>query len=719
MRLSWFSTIFLAASLASAAPAPDAVTAKHLSAWDRMPIAFEANAGQWNGAVRFATRTSGYSALFTAAGPSLTLGERSRVDIAMPGSNAAPSIAGLDQMTARTNYMRGSKKNWHFGVANYSRIRYEDVYPGVDVIYYGSNGQLEYDFALRPGADPSAIKLKFHGADDVSVTVQGDLVIKTAAGDLVQKRPVIYQQDKNGRVSPVTGRYAMLQDGAVGVKLDRYDRSLPLVIDPVLVFSSYLGGKAEDRIQGIKVDSQGKLYIVGYTYTADLVATDDAYSTAPVQSAVANMFIAVANTTSAGSFSLQYLTYLGGTVNTKPTGMAIDAEGNVYIAGNTDSADFPMAGASFNTTLPTINGSVFVAKMNPAISGKDSLIYSTFLGGADTNTANGMAVDSSGKIYVIGTTTSGDFPVTDSAIAGVLWGVSDAFLTKIDTGSSDLAYSTYLGGEDQDEGRAIAVGANGLVYFAITTYSAQFPMAFSAGRVTLAGDSDAVVGILDMTKSGGDSLVTSSYFGGSDHDEVRKLALDAQGRVLLTGFTFSSDFPTTPDAVQVSGGGNGDAFVSVIDPSRSGNFLVYSTYLSGGSGDVGYDIAGDASGYIYVTGYTLSYDFPLSADATQIGWGGGADLFVCKLKPGLAGRNGLIFSTYVGETGTHVPTSMAVGSDGTVYIAGYTTLGMPAVGADAKIYNGGTNDGFIVMFSQLAGQPLKFNRNSVTRAPRY
>jgi hypothetical protein len=282
----------------------------------------------------------------------------------------------------------------------------------------------------------------------------------------------------------------------------------------------------------------------------------------------------------------------------------------------------------------------------------------------------------------------------------VTWGPQDAFLCQIDPNAGVLNYSTYLGGELADQGRSIAVAPNGLVYFAVTTESTEFPMAGYAYNYNLNAPFGIAIGVMDMSQTGANSLVYSTYFGGSDIQEVRGMAFDAAGRLLVTGYTLAKDFPVTPDAVQPKAGGNGDAFVSVLNPVDKAHFLVYSTYLGGSQGEVAYGVAGDSAGNIYVTGYTLSPDFPTTADAFEPNWGGGIDLFLTKLKPGVPGPAGLQSSTYIGERGVYSPTSLVLGRDGTIYLAGFGGLGLPSTSDALQGYGGGVSDGFIMVLSK-------------------
>jgi hypothetical protein len=344
----------------------------------------------------------------------------------------------------------------------------------------------------------------------------------------------------------------------------------------------------------------------------------------------------------------------------------------------------------------------FVLELNPfGLSGAVSLVYSTFLGGTTGDTTgNGIAVDRNGLIYVIGATKATDFPLTDSAYQSVTWGPQDAFLCQLDPNAGVLVYSTYLGGELADQGRAILVAPNGLVYFAVSTESTEFPMAGYAFNYNLTSPYGIVIGVMDMTQTGAASLVYATYFGGSDIQEVRGMAFDSAGRLLLTGYTLATDFPVTPDAFQPKPGGNGDAFVSVVNPMDGLHFLVYSTYLGGSQGEVAYGIAGDSAGNIYVTGYTLSPDFPTTADGFEPQWGGGTDLFLAKLKPGTPGPGGLLSSTYIGQRGVYSPTALTLGRDGTIYMVGWGTVGLPSTANALQGYGGGLSDGFLIVLTK-------------------
>jgi hypothetical protein len=678
--------LFVCAGTLFAAAPPEPAIPQAKAAMARLPLRFEENRGQWDASVRFTARSAGPNLQLTARGPAFLVGP-SRVEIGFVHGNPSPVIQPLDRMATTTNYMVGPRSRWHTGIANYGRVRYQGVYPGIDVVYYGNQNQLEYDFVLAPGANPDAIRLSFGGDVQVSLTPSGDLALSSGGAEVLQKAPVIYQDNR-----PIKGRYTLLARNQVGFRLDRYDRARPLVIDPILVYCAYMGGSGADRITAMKMGPNGLLYITGYTPTSEMQWIDGAYDN--FNDGFIDIFLTIIDTTPNGNFTTKYFSYLGGSNNDTPTSLEVDANGVAYMAGTTTSVDFPMAGNSYLATGSATVTNGFVATIDPSLYGGDSLTYSTYLAGTDGNTSiNGMALDPAGFIYLIGTTLATDFPCTDSAYAQTLFGLQDAFLTKLDRNSTTLAYSTYLGGGASDEGRSIAVGTDGKVYFGISTLSVDFPMEGPGYRQTSQGGSDVVVGMMDMTLSGEPSLIYSSYLGGSDNDEVRKISLDSKNNILVTGYTLSNDFPVTSDAVQRNAVGNTDVFVSVVNPHDPPNFLVYSTYFGGTQGEVAYDVKPDGAGNIYFTGYTLSPDL-YTVGAPYPGYGGGVDVFVAAVTPGKPGRTGVLFSTYLGATGTYVGGVLVIGPDGSIYLGGYGNVGMPIT---ATGYAGGVADGFLVV----------------------
>jgi hypothetical protein len=636
-------------------------TAGVLQAYGQIPLSFEANQGQTDAQVRFLAHGPGYTVFLTPGeavlglSPPVTGGDASPgavLRIGLVGSHPAPSLLGLDSQAVRSNYLIGSDPaGWHSNIPNYGRVEARGVYPGVDLIYHGQQQQLEYDFVVAPGADPGVIRLAIQGADSLTLDAQGNLVLSTAVGDLVQRAPVLYQQ-VDGVTRAVAGGYVVDGASRVGFSVGAYDRSRPLVIDPVLSYSTFLGGgSGQAHGDGIAVNSAGDAYVTGDTYSPDFPTVN---ALQPTFGGDIDAF--VAKLTADGS-GLVYLTYLGGSGREYGNSIALDSAGDAYVTGYTYSPDFPTVKA-LQTTL---GGDVdaFVAKLRPDGS---ALVFSTYLGGSDEEFGNGIAVDSVGDAYVTGSTTSTDFPTVRALRPNFGGGVTDGFVAKLRPDGSALVFSTYLGGSDYDVGRSIAVDAGGNAYVTGQTGSPDFPTA-NALQPNYAGRSDGFVAKL---RSDGSALVFSTYLGGSDIDLSAGIAVDAAGNAYVTGGTLSHDFPMA-NALQPDPRGIGDVFVAKLRPD--GSALVFSTYLGGSGGDLGLGVAVDASGNAYVTGYTASYDFP-TADALQPNYrAGGNDGFVAELRPD---GSALLLSTYLGGSDWDSSASIAVDGVGDAYITGST-----------------------------------------------
>jgi hypothetical protein len=689
--------------LNAAPPAPTLAAAR--AALEGLPLRFEANQGQWSPDVRYLARSGGVNVALTDRGPSVGLPGAGRVDLVLEGA-APPRIQPLEPLAARTDYFIGPRSNWHTGVTSYARVRYAQVYRGIDAVYYGNQGRLEYDFLLAPGADAGSIRMRFRGADRLRVTPDGDLEIEAAGATLIEKRPAVRQGDV-----AIAGRYVLVARDLAAFRVGRYDRTRPLVIDPLLVYSTYIGGTGNEQVNAMRLTSNGLLYLTGPTNSGNMPYINGAYANAPIPGAT-NIFVAILDTTAKGGFQPTYFGYVGGTAIDTPLAMVIDAQGDVYLTGTTSSQDFPMVGNSIVSTYPAIASSIanptptpvqaFVLELNPAQYGEVSLLYTTYLGGTQGSTyGNAIDLDQAGNIYVVGTTLAGDFPVTGNAYQTSLWGGQDTFLIEFNTSTTTPLYSTLLGGELDDDGRGVAVAPNGLVYMAATTESTEFPMAGYSYQGNLAGGYDLIVAVLDPTQFGTESLIYSTYLGGSASDAVRGMAVDRNGNLLLTGYTLSSDFPVTADAAQPVYGGNGDIFVTVVNPfNPEPQFLVYSTFLGGSDAEVGYAIGADAQNNIYVTGYTLSRDLPVTPNAPELLWPQGVDIVAAKVIPHVAGPSGFGYVTYFGAASINSGQTLAVAPDGTLYVAGFTggvltTTSNAAQGA----FGGGVTDGFLFVLS--------------------
>ncbi len=646
--------------------ADPAVQSRLAGSYGKLPLSFERNAGQTDASVRFLSRGPGYALFLTGNEAVLSLQKRSHPQTKTPqaktpglaslfgrprgrkpisppaafrmtlaGANPKATVTGLDELPGKSNYFIGKDPaKWRTKVPSYAKVKYQNVYRGIDLVYYGNPQQLEYDFVVAPGADPKAISLDVAairssadgGRRAPRIDANGDLVIRAGEDEVRLHKPMVYQaavskEDAGSARHFVDGRYVLKGNNRVSFEVSSYDPHKTLVIDPVLVYSTYLGGSYSDEGSGIAVDSLGSAYVTGMTDSTDFPTAH------PLQAVAEGNYDAfVAKLNPAGS-ALVYSTYLGGSNYDYGSGIAVDSAGNAYITGVTYSTDFPIAsplqavcgcGAYF--------GDAFVAKVNPAGS---ALVYSTYLGGSSDEFGHGIAVDPAGDAYITGGTSSTDFP-TAKPLQAISGGDTDVFVSKLNPAGSALVYSTYLGGSSGDEGSGIAVDSAEDAYVTGITLSTDFPTAnplqakFGGGPIIGGGrggppptpTGDGFVAKLNPT---GSALVYSTYLGGSGSDSGNGIAVDSAGNAYVTGatdsFTFagSNDFPTA-NPLQAADGGNSDAFVAKLNPT--GSALVYSSFLGGISADGGYGIAVDSAGNAYVTGFTTSTNFP-TANALQ------------------------------------------------------------------------------------------------------
>lgn len=681
-----------------------------------LPVRFEPNAGQWAPEVRYAARAGGYSVALTSREAVVSLAPDDgkparRIGIALEGAAALPDSEGLEPLPARGSYLLGNRRSeWRTGVPQYGRVRYREVYPGIDVVYYANGRQLEYDFVLQPGADPARIRMRFRGADRVSVTKSGDLLLRAGERSVTQKRPVVFQEDADGTRRPVEARYRV-SGNAARIEVADYDRSRPLTIDPVLQYSSLFGGERGDAVTGVSIDAEGFVWVAGYVTSGDIPARGGEFS--GEFKAGSDLFVAKIDPNASGNDSLVYFTYIGGNGADVTTGMAMDAEGSVYLTGWTNSTDFPLGGYSYQTSRKESSTDAFVLKLRPAVAGEYALAYSSYLGGNGTDEGRGVDVDAAGKIYIVGTTTSENFPAV-SARQSTRWGEQDAFVAKFDPdaldGTASLAFSTLIGGNGFDDGRAIAVRPDGIAYIAGSTSSTEFPWAGVPYQDTYQGGADVFIAKVDATKSGEDSVPYASYFGGTGLDEARRVALDADGKLWITGVTLSQDLPASATAFQGSRpGGDGDGFIARLNVEAGRDSAVeYLSYLGGSGGDVAYDVTADPTGGVWVTGYTLSRDFPVTQDALSAAYPGGVNVFATKIDPAAENGTSLVYSTYLGQINIHVGYAIAAGPNGKVAIGGVTSN--PAMrtteNAARNQYAGGTSDGFVVVLSGESPAPV-------------
>jgi YD repeat-containing protein len=592
---------------------------------------------------------------------------RDALRISLDGANAAPRLLAQDQQAGRSNYFTGASSGWLANVPQYGHVMEQGAYPGIDAEWGGtSQRQLEQTFVVAPGADPSQIKLHIAGATSLNLDGQGDLQIGTGGGTLLMTAPTLSQAGSGDAKQAVTGSLTLLPGGDVGFQVGSYDSTKALTIDPVLVYSSYLGGSGNDQAAAIAADGSGDIYVTGTTTSSNFPTTTGSYqTTSPGQAA----FVTKLN---ASGTSYVYSTYLSGSHNTddnNPLGIAVDLSGSVYVAGSTTATDFPTTSGAYQSTAGP-SGAAFVSKLS---AGGDALLYSTYLGNNSAG-ANAIAVDSAGSAYVTGQTGSG-FPTTSGALQAAFGGGTgtDAFVAKLNASGSALTYSTYLGGSGSDNGNGIAVDGSGNAYVTGKAgwngngQPSNFPTT-SGGFMT--SHAAGTTGFVSKLNAAGSQLLYSTLLGGSASGDVgNAIAVDASGNAYVTGSAASSNFPMTPSGYQTTfGGGSNDAFATKVNPL--GNGLIYSTYLGGPASDTGDAIAVDSSGYATVVGSTGGSGFPTTSGAMQTSFGGGtADAFVSRLT---ADGMGLTYSTYLGGSDVDAALGVAVDFLGNVYAAGYT-----------------------------------------------
>ena len=725
-------------------------------AYGALPLAFEANQGQTAPAVRYLAHGQGYQLFLTNQEAVLTLreptdagtksakgaallaarthrkphvaGRASALRVRFDGANSAAEITGTKQLPGKTNYfIGGDRTKWHTDIPSYAAVRYQGIYPGVDVLFYGREQRLEYDFVVAPGADPKAIALGISGARKLHIDSRGDLVMSVPGGNVMLQKPLIYQE-VNGERREIAGNYVIGSDRRIRFAVAGYDHTQPLTIDPILDYSTFIGGTGTfgDLATGVALDAAGNAYLVGATTSTDFPQMNPEPATPPADIAAdGTAFVAELNPTGT---ALLYSTYLGGSGNGSGggefgEGIAVDTAtpANVYVTGDTFSPDFPVSSNAFigqPGTAGTANGgSAFVTKLNPSLTGAAQLIYSTYLGGDTFDDGHGIAVDTTGNVYVVGVTESTNFPPMHP-LGFAANPAGTGFLTEINpsatTGPLSLVFSTYLGGTGAgtstlfgDSGAGVVVGASNEVYLTGTTTSTDYPVhgtQVSACRTT-------GVAFLTEINVATPAVTYSTCLGGTTEDVGNAIALGSGNLVYLTGQAFSANFPTFPVGNTIpapSGFPNVNesvAFVSVINSSTGA--LTYSTFVGGGNGDVGNAITVDSSGNAYVTGFTSSSNFPITQGAFQTtNANSNGTIFITEVNP--AGANAtaqLVYSTFLG------------GSKGTGNAAFTADQGLGIALQGGNVYVDGeagtadfptTSGAFQTTFNAIAGETNAF-----------
>lgn len=647
--------------------------------YGKVPIFFVENRGQFQAQAKYVAKASHVTGYFDATSIVFAADEGS-LRLSFPGAPPAPRLEAMGPAAARINFLVGDPNQWRTDLPAWDAIAYRGIFPGVDLIYSSQHEQLKSDFVVAPGADINNVRLLYEGAA-VHLDASGALIVPVGRGEFREEAPVLYQEIAGKRIK-VEGAFRLRADGTVGFRAGAYAHRQPLIIDPALSYSTFLGGNGMGAVTSIAVDAGGNAYLAGWTTATNLPTVN------PVQAQQKGSVDAFVAKLGPGGNGLIYCTYLGGRSDDRAFGIAVDSSGDAYVTGWTGSGAFPVV-SPLQSTLAG-GKDAFVAKLNPA---GNTLIYSTYLGGAGNDSGNGIAVDASGNAYVAGYTYSSNFP-TLSAYQISNNGTENAFVAKL-SASGTLIYSTYLGGNGSDGAAAIAVDTAGDAYVTGGTTSTNFPTA-SPVQSASGGNQDAFITKLNAT---GNGLIYSTYLGGSggaagSMEAGTGIAVDATGAAYVTGVTNSANFPVTSGVLQpASTGGNGEAFVVKLTPA--GTSLVYSTYLGGSSFDYASGIAVDSFGNAYIAGYTSSPDF-WSLRALQPGNAGSYDAFLTKLN---ATGTGILSSTYLGGSGSDSANAVAIDVLGNVYLAGLTQSGDFPLSNPLQAVNSDSYTGFISKIS--------------------
>jgi hypothetical protein len=659
-----------------------------------VPISFEENQGQVDRQVRFLAHMGKSAVFLTPTEAVLAMysqdgqepGE-SDLRIQWVGGNASSALAAEQGLPGKVNYLLGKNPaDWHTDLPTYARVRYTNIYKGVDAVFYGKQGEIEYDLLLAAGADLRQIRFAFEGAKSMKVAGNGDLVLQLKDGEVRQRLPKVYQE-VDGKQHVLAAHYVIGRDQTVGFAVSGIDRQRGLVIDPTLSYSTYLGSTTQDSVSSLAVDQYGRVYATGTTVSG--FPTKNPFQ--KVQP-MTNAFVTKFDATGTG---LIYSTYLGGNSYDNGTAIAVDRLGNAYIGGDTGSSDFPFTPGSYQS--PDSDGNeTFIVKLSPSGS---SIVYGVRLGGGDSDELFALALDTEHRVYVTGRTCSQDFP-TKNAYQSVYIsqncadGGGEAFVTRLNAAGTELDYSTYLSGTLASLGSGIAVDSTFHAYVTGYTNSSDFPVTPGAFQTQYHAPAGVIGssfnGFVTRLSADGETLEYSTYLGGSVSDIGVSIAVDTSNHAYVAGNASSPDFPVTAGAFQTVRRGPNDVFVTKL--ATDGTSLIYSTFLGGTSSEGAGSIAVDSLGQAHVVGVTGSANFPL-LNPIQKTYGGAQDAFVTKLS---ASGAHLIYSTFLGGKASDGASCIRLDSADAAYVGGSTnSTNFPTTtGAYSRTYKG-QGDGWV------------------------
>ncbi len=620
--------------------------------------------------------------------------------LSFPGSSRPAFLEGVDRQSGVTNYLVGNRpESWRRNVPHFQRVAARGVYPGIDVVYYSAGKNLEFDFVLDPGADPRAIRLRFSNARPA---LQSDGSILLAGG--VRQLPPVAWQERDGRRIPVDSRYVVTRNGDVRFQLGAYDKTQPLTIDPVIAWAGYIGGAQQEIVNGVVADSDGGFWLAG-SATSTITVPDGTspYSGDPLSTKDA--FIAKI-TPDGNAWKLAYFSYVGGAADDEATAITMLGT-RVAITGNTLSTDFPQTANTFQHDNAGLTDA-FVVLYDPAASGTDCLTFSSYYGGPGTEHAQAIAAGPNNTLAVVGYTDSGSLiGISDWSLQGANRGGMEAFLfvAKPLLNSPDcLNYSTFFGGSSTDLGTAVAIDSTGLVYFAGTSMSTDLPVSDNARYPYNLGSGDGFIAKINPNNAHFDGFLYGSYLGGDGLDSAQAIALDAQNRVWITGYTNSTNLPVSPGAYRTSLTGGFDSYLMRVDLTKTGAaFMDYCTYFGGSAADIAYALAyNPADGTATIAGYTNSPDYVAKNIGNYQSSGIRlTEMFAARFDPSKTGDNQLTWSLLYGGSGMDVVTGIALDQAGNVFIGGFTGSRYLNFGVDAgKPNQQGLTTGFFLKLNQ-------------------
>jgi hypothetical protein len=709
------------------------------SNYGKLPLRFEANRGQTDPSVKFVSRGPGYTAFLTSDGMVLSLranhtatgdaaihpAKKATLELRLLGASKNPHVAGEGPQPGRVNYFLGNDPaKWRRNIPTYDQVRYKNIYPGIDLLYYGNHRQLEYDFAIAPGAEPERIQFEISGASDVHIDADGSLILTTGIGELQFQTPTVYQESKGQRLR-VEGGYVVRDPTHVGFQVAKYDRNSALLIDPVLVYSTYLGGSSDDQLSGIAVDTAGSIYVAGSTDSTDFPLT-------PLGTlSTGNTHVLIAKLDATGS-NLIYADYLGGNSQDYGYALALDSANNLYVTGGTASSDFPVVNPFQGTYLGGFDA--FLSKISPDGS---SLLYSTYFGAGGSNLPSSLAIDSTGEMVIAGYTSSTTFPVVNayqpsvSANQGGLFG-NYGFLTKFAADGLSLVYSTYLAGssnvpfncggtpcwpEPSSIVNGMVLDTLGNAYVTGTTNTYNFPVTQGSYLTSDSTQGNGSVGFLSKFSTSG-NLQYSTYFYDATGvgTNPTAIAVDRSGSAYITGAALSfGTFPITTTAIcdpGVYGFACNSAFVTKFDATAA--TLLYSTFLGPNNNALPQAIVLDGSNDAYIMGYTGGGLFSTVNGLEN--YSSGNDILLVELDPAASTQ---LFATYLGGSGNDqpAPAGMVLDAGGNLYIAGTTdSTDFPVTQHGFQSGLGGKTDGFILKIAPDSSPAVTFSPSSLQYA---